>query len=163
MPAGRRKALQKKRTVRHPSHVEGIWLLVRDFFFHITLEDLTEGRFPLSDWFSFVTYTVSAYHLLASVQFLKTESNQYRVLTHGKEPLDRLFNRMALYSSIWSFTFIISFQDYFRILPDCFDPLFCFHLLSRPGKDLQFCFSSAFSSSDPVISSADIRIVPNHD
>ena len=52
--------------------------------------------------------------------------------------------------SIWSFTLIISFQDYFRILPDCFDPLFCFHLLSCPGKDRQFCFFCDFSFPDPV-------------
>lgn len=35
---------------------------------------------------------------------------------------------------------MISFQDYFRILPDCIDPLFGCHLLSCPGKDRQFCF-----------------------
>ena len=67
-----------------------------------------------------------------------------------KEPPDCLFNRMALYQSIWSFTLIISFQDYFRIPPDCFDPLFCFHLLSCPGKDRQFCFFCDFSFPDPV-------------
>lgn len=57
-----------------------------------------------------------------------------------KEPPDCHFNRMALYQSIWSFTLMISFQDYFRILPDCIDPLFGCHLLSCPGKDRQFCF-----------------------
>ena len=41
---------------------------------------------------------------------------------------------MTLYLSIWSFTFIIPFQDDFRLIPDCMDPRFCSHPLFMPGK-----------------------------
>ena len=68
--------------------------------------------------------------------------------------------------SIWSFTLIISFQDYFRILPDCADPLFGFSsifknfpsasdpwpILSRQTRPA-FCFRSAFPKRINILSS----------